>query len=119
MKSNLSFTVTKELRHESDEFRDWIDVKKLPNHASTTAHQEVLEIKQTFEDHSEINKTLQDVWAKSKYDGTCCLVYVRLLHYTENCVWINSMYAPLAPQLISNDFLSRASSKQNLRFSYQ
>jgi len=44
-----------------------------------------------FEDHTKTDKTIQDAWAKSKYDGTCCLVYVRLLHYTENCVWINSM----------------------------
>jgi hypothetical protein len=88
-------------------------------HAYTTMHQEVMEIKQTVKDHSETNKTLQDVWAKSKYDGTCCLVYVRLLHYTENCVWINSTYASFAPQQTSNDFLPHASSKQNLRFSYQ
>jgi hypothetical protein len=56
--------------------------KSYQYHAYTRVHQEVLEIKQTFEDHTETDKTLQDVWGECKYDGTCCLVYVRLLQYT-------------------------------------
>jgi hypothetical protein len=64
-----------------------------------------MEIKQTFKDHTDTDKTLQDVWGKCKCPATWCLVYVDL-YTTLKTVSGISMHVSLLLSRHQNDTTS-------------